>query len=150
MQLAAKEGFKVEERPYGFEEWQADAKSGRLREAFACGTAAVIAGIGTIKHKGGEFAIGNSGDGVTTAHPHPVETLRVGGRAATFLAQDAQPHVRRRNGIPEQVDPPPLDGEDPLDAPRPAVHSGASHSALVGARPNGPRKRVGGGDRPRT
>lgn len=67
MQLAAEEGFKVEERPYSFEEWQADAKSGRLREAFACGTAAVIAGIGTIKHKGGEFAIGNSGDGVTTA-----------------------------------------------------------------------------------
>jgi branched-chain amino acid aminotransferase len=68
MRLAAEEGFKVEERPYSFEEWQSDAKSGRLREAFACGTAAVVAGIGTVKHKGGEFAIGNSGDGATTAH----------------------------------------------------------------------------------
>jgi branched-chain amino acid aminotransferase len=67
MKLAGEAGYKVQERPYGFDEWQADAKSGKLREAFACGTAAVVAGIGTVKFSGGEFAIGNSGDGVITA-----------------------------------------------------------------------------------
>ena len=34
-------GREVEERPVSFDEWRADAASGRLREAFACGTAAV-------------------------------------------------------------------------------------------------------------
>jgi branched-chain amino acid aminotransferase len=37
-----------------------------MREAFACGTAAVVAGIGKVKYRGGEFAIGNSGDGEVT------------------------------------------------------------------------------------
>ena len=34
------------ERPYSIDEWRADAASGRLTEAFACGTAAVITPIG--------------------------------------------------------------------------------------------------------
>lgn len=66
LQLAAEAGYKVTEQPYSFDQWQADARSGRLREAFACGTAAVIAGIGKVKYRGGEFAIGNSGDGEAT------------------------------------------------------------------------------------
>jgi branched-chain amino acid aminotransferase len=65
--LAKEAGMKVEERPYSFEEWKNDAKSGKLRETFACGTAAVVAGIGTVRYRGGEFAIGNSGDGEVTA-----------------------------------------------------------------------------------
>ena len=32
------------------EQWRADAASGRLREAFACGTAAVVTPIGTVRH----------------------------------------------------------------------------------------------------
>ncbi|CAM5765241.1 Branched-chain-amino-acid aminotransferase [Mesorhizobium amorphae] len=67
MKLAAEAGYTVEERLYGFDEWQADAKSGKLREAFACGTAAVIAGIGTVKFREGSFSIGNSGDGEVTS-----------------------------------------------------------------------------------
>lgn len=67
MTLAAESGYKVEEKPYSFDMWQDDAKSGKLREAFACGTAAVIAGIGTVKFEGGSFAIGNSGDGEITS-----------------------------------------------------------------------------------
>lgn len=66
MKLAGEAGYTVSETPYSFDQWQADAASGRLREAFACGTAAVIAGIGTVKHPGGTFAIGNSGDGEVT------------------------------------------------------------------------------------
>ena len=66
--LAGDEGMIVHERPYSFEEWQADAASGRLKEAFACGTAAVVAAIGAVKFSGGEFQIGDGGTGpVTTA-----------------------------------------------------------------------------------
>ncbi|CAD7026935.1 branched chain amino acid aminotransferase [Pseudorhizobium endolithicum] len=66
IQLARDEGIVVEEKQYSFEEWRADAASGRLREAFACGTAAVVAGIGTVKFKGGEFQIGTGETGPVT------------------------------------------------------------------------------------
>ncbi len=65
--LAREAGLRVEEKPYSFDEWKADAESGRLREAFACGTAAVVAGIGEVRFNGGSFTIGNSGDGPVTA-----------------------------------------------------------------------------------
>lgn len=67
MRLAREAGYTVSETPYSFDQWKEDAASGRLREAFACGTAAVIAGIGTVKYPGGTFAIGNSGDGEVTS-----------------------------------------------------------------------------------
>jgi branched-chain amino acid aminotransferase len=38
--LARDKGIKVREERYGIDQWKADAKSGKLREAFACGTAA--------------------------------------------------------------------------------------------------------------
>jgi branched-chain amino acid aminotransferase len=63
IELARADGVKVEEKPYSFDAWKADAESGRLREVFACGTAAVVAGIGTVRYRGGEFTIG---DGTTT------------------------------------------------------------------------------------
>lgn len=64
--LAREEGIVINEQPYSFEQWQADAKSGKLKEAFACGTAAVVASIGTVKHKGGEFQIADGQTGATT------------------------------------------------------------------------------------
>ncbi|MBX3598772.1 MAG: branched-chain amino acid aminotransferase [Rhizobiaceae bacterium] len=67
IQIAREAGYTVKETPYSFDEWKEDAESGKLREAFACGTAAVIAGIGTVKYPGGTFAIGNSGDGEVTS-----------------------------------------------------------------------------------
>lgn len=66
IKLASEAGYAVKEEPYSFQQWEADARSGKLREAFACGTAAVVAGIGKVKYRGGEFAIGNSGDGPAT------------------------------------------------------------------------------------
>lgn len=49
-----------------FDEWRDGAASGRVREAFACGTAAVITPIGTVRFPDGEFAVADGGPGVVT------------------------------------------------------------------------------------
>ena len=64
--LAQGLGLTVREAPYAIEECRADAASGKLREAFACGTAAVITPIGRMTSKGGAFTIGSGGPGQTT------------------------------------------------------------------------------------
>ncbi|TDB77291.1 branched-chain amino acid aminotransferase [Micromonospora sp. KC723] len=64
--LAARSGHRVEERPVSFADWQADAASGRLREVFACGTAAVITPIGRVRFPDGEFLVGEGGPGRAT------------------------------------------------------------------------------------
>ncbi|HZX83333.1 MAG TPA: branched-chain amino acid aminotransferase [Reyranella sp.] len=64
--LAKDKGIKVREDRYSIDQWRADSRSGRLREAFACGTAAVVTPIGTVRSKDGEFKIGNGGPGTQT------------------------------------------------------------------------------------
>ena len=66
MTLARAEGLTVREQPYAIDQWRADAKSGRLTEAFACGTAAVVTPIGRVAGTDGEFKIGAGGPGQTT------------------------------------------------------------------------------------
>jgi branched-chain amino acid aminotransferase len=58
--------MKVEERPYSFDQWRDDAAAGRLKEAFACGTAAVVAPIGSVKHAKGEFRVADGNAGPVT------------------------------------------------------------------------------------
>src|SRR6185503_16683329 len=65
--LARDKGIAVREEPYAYDQWKTDARTGRLREAFACGTAAVVTPIGTVRAPEGEFVIGNGGSGVLTA-----------------------------------------------------------------------------------
>lgn len=60
-------GMSVTERPCSFAEWQEDARSGQLSEAFACATAAVGAPIGKGKFRAGGFPIGNGEGGPVTA-----------------------------------------------------------------------------------
>ena len=56
--IARAAGIPVREERYSIDQWKADAESGRLMEAFACGTAAVITPIGQIKAPGFSFTIG--------------------------------------------------------------------------------------------
>ena len=57
--LAREAGLTVKEEPYTIDAWRADVREGRLTEAFACGTAAVITPIGTVKGREESFTIGN-------------------------------------------------------------------------------------------
>ena len=64
--LARARGLEVREEAYSIEQWREDAASGRLREVFACGTAAVVAAIGQVKSRQGNFTVGNGGEGELT------------------------------------------------------------------------------------
>lgn len=64
--LARGLGLAVREEPYAIDQWQADAQSGRLKEAFACGTAAVVTAIGSVRGVRHGFTIGNGDAGSIT------------------------------------------------------------------------------------
>src|SRR3954449_2635112 len=65
--LARRDGRTVREERYSIEQWRADASSGKLREVFACGTAAVVSAIGKIKSANGHIVIGDGTGGPITA-----------------------------------------------------------------------------------
>jgi branched-chain amino acid aminotransferase len=65
--LAREEGLTVREEPYAFDQWRADATSGKLVECFACGTAAVVTPVGKVASPEGEFTIGTGGPGQLTS-----------------------------------------------------------------------------------
>jgi branched-chain amino acid aminotransferase len=64
--LARAQGLNVREERYAVDQWRADAESGRLVEVFACGTAAVVTPVGTVKSTQGDFTIGAGGAGQIT------------------------------------------------------------------------------------
>lgn len=59
LQLAADAGYPVEERRISTREWERGCVSGEISEVFACGTAAVITPVGSVKHDDGEFQVGD-------------------------------------------------------------------------------------------
>jgi branched-chain amino acid aminotransferase len=65
--LARDLGLTVREEPYSVDQWQDDARSGRLTETFACGTAAVVAAIGSVKGRRHDFVIGDGETGPVAA-----------------------------------------------------------------------------------
>jgi branched-chain amino acid aminotransferase len=66
MALARDEGLTVREERYSLDQWRADAQSGKLVEAFACGTAAVVTPVGKVAGREGDFTIGTGGPGQLT------------------------------------------------------------------------------------
>jgi branched-chain amino acid aminotransferase len=64
--LARAQGLNVREERYAMDQWRADAEPGRLVEVFACGTAAVVTPVGTVKSTQGAFTIGAGGAGQMT------------------------------------------------------------------------------------
>ncbi|WP_205126511.1 branched-chain amino acid aminotransferase [Nocardioides nitrophenolicus] len=55
IELAGKMGHQVTERKFGIDEWRGGVASGRITEIFACGTAAVVTPVGSLKYAGGEI-----------------------------------------------------------------------------------------------
>jgi branched-chain amino acid aminotransferase len=64
--LARDQGYEVREAPYSIDQWQADARSGLLAEAFACGTAAVVTPIVEVTRASEKFQIGDRLPGTLT------------------------------------------------------------------------------------
>ncbi|WP_035857176.1 branched-chain amino acid aminotransferase [Cryptosporangium arvum] len=66
LQLAGELGLSTEVRRISTDEWRETAANGRMSEAFACGTAAVITPVGTVKGSDGEFQVADGGPGEVT------------------------------------------------------------------------------------
>jgi branched-chain amino acid aminotransferase len=54
IELAGKLGHQVEERRFSIDEWREGVSSGDIVEIFACGTAAVVTPVGSLKWDGGQ------------------------------------------------------------------------------------------------
>lgn len=93
IEIARGMGIQVKEAPYSLDHWRADAKSGRLREALACGTAAVVAGIGEVVTASGSFRVG---EGVTGPVSQQLKTRLIGIQRGTV--EDSRGWVRRVAG----------------------------------------------------
>ena len=66
LKVAAGLGIPASEDRISVEEWRAGAESGAISEVFACGTAAVITPVGTVKSATGDWTMGNGEPGPIT------------------------------------------------------------------------------------
>ncbi|CAL9539378.1 branched-chain amino acid aminotransferase [Streptomyces sp. enrichment culture] len=66
LQVARDLGYESEEGRISTEQWRRDTENGTLTEVFACGTAAVITPVGTVKSAGGEWTQGDGQPGEVT------------------------------------------------------------------------------------
>ncbi|MCA2222922.1 branched-chain amino acid aminotransferase [Nonomuraea aurantiaca] len=66
LSLAADLGLEASERLISTEEWQAGCESGELTEVFACGTAAVVTPVGSVKGTDRSWTVGNGTPGEVT------------------------------------------------------------------------------------
>jgi len=65
LELADDLGHKVDERKVGIQEWREGVATKEIVEVFACGTAAVVTPISTLKWRSGEVSSGSSAGPVT-------------------------------------------------------------------------------------
>ncbi len=64
--LAADLGYGVEESRISTDRWRADCQSGAITEVFACGTAAVITPVGSVKGRTASWQVGDGAAGPIT------------------------------------------------------------------------------------
>jgi branched-chain amino acid aminotransferase len=67
LHLAREQGFRAEERKITVDEWRNAIADGRMTEAFACGTAAVITPVGDVKSRQGDWTINKGETGPVAA-----------------------------------------------------------------------------------
>jgi branched-chain amino acid aminotransferase len=72
IELCGKLGHPVQERGITIDDWRDGVASGRITEVFACGTAAVVTPVGSLRWHGGEV-----GDGATGPVTQQVRTALV-------------------------------------------------------------------------
>jgi len=77
IELAGKMGHPVTERKFGIDEWREGVSSGRITEVFACGTAAVVTPVGSLKWDGGEVPAPASTD-LTMRIRHALVDVQLG------------------------------------------------------------------------
>ena len=66
LQVAEDLGYTAEERKITVEQWRSGVEDGTITETMACGTAAVITPVGTVKSNEGEFTVNNNEAGKVT------------------------------------------------------------------------------------
>ena len=66
LKLAADWGLTVKERRISIDEVMNGLKDGKVKEIFGCGTAAIIAPVGTLQYKDTTYAVGDGEIGPTT------------------------------------------------------------------------------------
>lgn len=64
--LAADLGYRVAEGRISTEQWRTDCESGAITEVFACGTAAVITPVGSVRSRQADWAVGDGTAGRIT------------------------------------------------------------------------------------
>lgn len=84
LQVGAALGYGVEEREISIDEISKRAASGEITEAFACGTAAVIAPIGSIRRREEEIQLADGKPGATTTRLYNELVAIQEGRSSQF------------------------------------------------------------------
>ncbi len=84
IELCGKLGYRVEERRFSIDEWRDGVGSGRITEVFACGTAAVVTPVGTLKWRGGQVGGGEETGPVTAQVRTALVDVQYGRAEDTF------------------------------------------------------------------
>ena len=84
IELCGKLGHQVEERKFSIDEWREGVASGRITEVFACGTAAVVTPVGTLKWRGGEVSGGDDAGPLTLKVRQALVDIQYGRAEDTF------------------------------------------------------------------
>jgi len=84
IELAGKMGHQVEERKFSIDEWRDGVASGEITEIFACGTAADVTPVGTLKWDGGQVGSPDAATPLAREIRHALVDVQYGRADDTF------------------------------------------------------------------